>query len=57
MKLFAVPIPPHFQYFCVACERTFSSAERAPHAEAKRDPFQPYYCDQCAVVENKRRAA
>lgn len=57
MKLAPLPIPPHFQYYCIACDQVFGSAERAPYAKPVRDPFQPYYCEPCATVENQRSAA
>ena len=54
-RLKAVPIPPHFQYFCVACAQDFSTAERAPWTRPPtHNPMQPYFCDQCAFVENRR---
>jgi hypothetical protein len=51
-----VTIPPHFSYFCDACETDFSTTERTPYQQPG-EPLKPMVCAVCAAVENRRRAA
>lgn len=53
--LVAVPIPPHFRYYCHGCSQDFGTAERAAWQE-KGQWLKPMWCEKCAFVENRRIA-
>jgi hypothetical protein len=55
-QLKPAPTPPHFRFFCIGCERDFSTKERAAWHTPASSFGDPYYCGTCATVENQRRA-
>lgn len=56
-QLHPVETPPHFNYYCIECERDFSTTERTAYHDPQGSIGAPVRCAVCAAVENRRRAA